>query len=77
MLRTVPKLKITVITNNAVITALLLVAIPQPQSIHCFEKEMKCSWDSEILHEIVWDTTRKSKKHELIHVVLRTISCSN
>ena len=33
------------------------------------ELEMKCSGDSEILHEIVCDTTRKSEKHKLICVV--------
>ena len=37
---------------------------------------MNCSGDSEILHQIVRDTTRKSEKHELIRVVSRTISCS-
>ena len=33
------------------------------------KKEMKCSGDSEILHEIVRDNTRKSEKHELIREV--------
>ena len=37
---------------------------------------MKCSGDSEILHEKVCDTKRKSGKHELIRVISRTISCS-
>ena len=32
-------------------------------------KEIKCTRDSEILHEIVRDTTRKSEKHELISVI--------
>ena len=40
------------------------------------ELEMKCSGDSEILHEIVCDTTRKSEKHKLICVVSQTILCS-
>ena len=31
-------------------------------------KEMKCSGDSEVLHEIVRDTSQKSEKHELIRV---------
>ena len=30
------------------------------------KKEMKCSGDSVILHEIVRDSTRKAEKHELI-----------
>ena len=38
-------------------------------------KEMKCGGDSEILHEIVLDNTRKSERHDLIRVVTRTISC--
>ena len=37
---------------------------------------MKYSGDSEILHEIVRDTTRKSEKHELIRVVSQAFSCS-
>ena len=32
-------------------------------------KEMKCSGETEILHELVHDTTRKSESHELIRVV--------
>ena len=32
-------------------------------------KEMKCSGETEILHELVHDNTRKSEIHELIHVV--------
>ena len=40
------------------------------------KKEMKCSRDSEIIHEIVRDTTRKSEMHEVIHAVSRTISWS-
>ena len=32
-------------------------------------KEIKFSWDSEILYDIVRDTTRTSEKHELIRVV--------
>ena len=31
--------------------------------------KMKCNGDSEILHEIVLDPTRKSEKHEPIRVV--------
>ena len=38
-------------------------------------KEMKCSGDSEILYEIVRDTTRIPEEHELISVISRTISC--
>ena len=42
---------------------------------HTVKKKLKCSGDSEILHElVVRDTTRKSEKHELIRVVSRTIS---
>ena len=44
--------------------------------LHWKKKEIRCSWDSEILHEIVRDTTRKLKKNELIRGVSRTISCS-
>ena len=33
------------------------------------KKEIKCSGDSEILHELVHDATRKSEKNELIRVV--------
>ena len=33
------------------------------------KKELKCIGDSEIVHEIVRDTTRKSEEHELICVV--------
>ena len=32
-------------------------------------KEMKCSGETEILHQLVHDTTRKSESHELIRVV--------
>ena len=39
-------------------------------------KEMKCSGNIGILHELVRDTTRKSEKHELIRVVSRTNLCS-
>ena len=35
--------------------------------------EIKRSGDSEILHEIVRDTERKSEKHEIIRVVSQTI----
>ena len=47
-------------------------------TFHTVRKEIKCSGDSEILHEKVRDTTctRKSEKHEIIRVVSRTISCS-
>ena len=38
-------------------------------SVCTVRQEMKCSRDSEILQEIVCDTTRKSEKHELIRVV--------
>ena len=41
-----------------------------------FKKKMKCGRNSDILHEIVRDTTRKSEKPKLIHVVSRNISCS-
>ena len=44
--------------------------------IYVYKKKMKCSGNSEILHEIVHDTTRKSEKHELICVVSRTCLCS-
>ena len=40
-------------------------------SVCTVRQEMKCSGDSEILQEIVCDTTRKSEKHELIRVVLQ------
>ena len=42
--------------------------------VHC-QKELKCSGDSEIQHEIhvVRDTSRKSEKHELIREVSQTI----
>ena len=36
---------------------------------------MKCSGDSDILYEIVRDTTRIPEEHELISVISRTISC--
>ena len=36
---------------------------------HIVRKKIKCSGDSEILHELVRDTTRKSEKHKLIRVV--------
>ena len=36
------------------------------------KKEMKCSGDSEKVRA----TTRKSKEHEIIRLVSRTISCS-
>ena len=39
-------------------------------------KEMKCSGNIGILHELVLDTTQKSEKHELIRVVSRTNLCS-
>ena len=42
---------------------------------HIVQKERKCCGNSEILHKKVRDTTRKLEKHELICVVLRTISC--
>ena len=35
--------------------------------------EIKSRGDSEILHEIVRDTERKSEKHEIIRVVSQTI----
>ena len=38
-------------------------------TIHSIRKEMKCSSDSEILHEVVCDTSRKLDKHELIRVL--------
>ena len=42
---------------------------------HTVKKKLKCSGDSEILHEfVVSDTTRKSEKHELIRVVSRSRS---
>ena len=51
----------------------------QTVQVHCtvytLKKELKCSRDSEILHEIVRDTTRKSEKYELVRIVSRTISC--
>ena len=37
--------------------------------------KMKCNGDSEILHEIVLDPTRKSEKHEPIRVVLHHELC--
>ena len=40
-------------------------------------KEIKCCRDSEILHGLVHDTTRKSEKHNLIRVVSWTNLCSN
>ena len=40
------------------------------------KKEMKCSGDFEILHEIVRDNTQKSENHELILLLSRTILCS-
>ena len=45
-------------------------------SLYTVNKEIKCSGDSEILHEIVRDITRKSEKHEPNRVISRTISCS-
>ena len=47
-----------------------------PASSKLLEKEMKCSGDSEILRELVHDTTRKSEKHELIRVISWTNPCS-
>ena len=37
------------------------------------KKDIKCSGNSEILQDILRDTTQKSKKNELIRVVSRTI----
>ena len=37
--------------------------------IETVKKEINCSGDSEILHEIAHDTARKFKAHELIRVV--------
>ena len=34
-------------------------------TVYSVRKEMKCSGDSDIIYEIVRDTTRKSEKHEL------------
>ena len=45
-------------------------------TVYTVRKEMKCRGDSEILHEIVRDTSRKSEKHELILEVSQTVSCS-
>ena len=44
--------------------------------LYTVKKEMKWSRNSEILHEIVRDTSRKSEKHELILEVSQTVSCS-
>ena len=37
-------------------------------------KEIKCSVDSEILHQLFRDNTRKLKKHELIRVISCAVS---
>ena len=42
---------------------------------HCYKGNEVYSGDSEILHEIVRDTTRIPEEHELISVISRTISC--
>ena len=44
--------------------------------LHTVRKEIKCSGDSEILHEIVRDTTQTSSSFSDFRVVSRTISCS-
>ena len=38
-------------------------------SVYNVRKEMKCSGDSEILHELVRDNTQKSEKLKLIREV--------
>ena len=48
----------------------------QQKQLHTVRKEMKCSWDSEILHEIVLETTQISSCISDFHLVSRTISCS-
>ena len=40
------------------------------------QNEINSRGDSEMLHEIARDTTRKSVKHKRIRVVSRTVSCS-
>ena len=39
---------------------------------HIVRKEMKCSGETEIVHKLLHDTSRKSESHEVIHVVSRT-----
>ena len=48
-----------------------------PGTFHTVQKKkIKCGGDSEILKEIVRDTTRKLEKHELVRLVSWTIMCS-
>ena len=48
-----------------------------PGTFHTVKKKkLKCSGDSEILKEIVRNTTRKLEKHELVRLVSWTILCS-
>ena len=35
-------------------------------AVYTVRNEMKCSWETEILHELVLDTARKSENHDLI-----------
>ena len=53
----------------------ILNTLGEASQILCtVKKKIKCSEDSEILHELVRDTAGKSVKNKLIHVVSRTIS---
>ena len=59
---------ITVVILYSAFAALLTFKIIH----HCtVKKEMRCSEDSEILHEVARHTARKSEKHELFRVVSR------
>ena len=44
--------------------------------MHTDKKEIKCNEDSELLQEVVRDTTRNSSCFSEFRVVSRTISCS-
>ena len=39
-------------------------------------KKIKCCWNSEIIHKLVRDTSRKSEKHELIRALSWNNPCS-
>ena len=58
----------------ACVLAVFSFCCPRLGYIYTVKKEMNYSKESEILHEIVRNTTRKSEQHELIRVVSRNYS---